>query len=127
MPTRIQRQRTKGWTAPEGAIYVGRGARWGNPYKVWLDEWDHTWWVVNPGHNGPFATKAEAHAKAQELYRHDLTTPGRHHTRLLNPVPTPADVWKHLRGCDLMCWCPPNLPCHADTLLAIANGEPPAF
>lgn len=22
-----------------------------------------------------------------------------------------------LRGHDLMCWCPTNLPCHADTLL----------
>jgi len=33
-PKRIQRQRTKGWRMPEGAIYVGRPSRWGNPYRV---------------------------------------------------------------------------------------------
>jgi hypothetical protein len=27
-----------------------------------------------------------------------------------------------LRGFDLTCWCPLDWPCHADTLLAIANG-----
>ena len=32
MPERIQRKRTKGWRMPEGAIYVGRPTKWGNPY-----------------------------------------------------------------------------------------------
>ncbi len=31
-PQRIQRQRTKGWRMPEGAIYVGRQTVWGNPF-----------------------------------------------------------------------------------------------
>ena len=26
-----------------------------------------------------------------------------------------------LAGKDLMCWCPPSQPCHADVLLEIAN------
>ena len=30
---RIQRQRTKGWRMPAGAVYVGRPTRWGNPYR----------------------------------------------------------------------------------------------
>lgn len=34
MPQRIRRQRTKGWRMPEGAVYVGRGSDWGNPYVV---------------------------------------------------------------------------------------------
>jgi hypothetical protein len=34
MPKRIQRKRTKGWRAPEGAVYVGRGSEWGNIYTV---------------------------------------------------------------------------------------------
>jgi hypothetical protein len=126
-PKRIQRRRTKGWQMPEDAIYVGRGSRWGNPWKVWRDVWDGTWWVSSSGHHGPFTSKAEANAKAVELYRLDLTTPGPHHSRMIDPVPTPADVWKHLRGRDLACWCAPGLPCHAETLLAIANGEAPAF
>ena len=33
-PKRIQRKRTKGWRMPEGAVYVGRGSKWGNPYRV---------------------------------------------------------------------------------------------
>ncbi|HEY9415508.1 MAG TPA: DUF4326 domain-containing protein [Pseudonocardia sp.] len=32
MPKRIQRQRTKGWRMPEGAVYVGRPTKWGNPF-----------------------------------------------------------------------------------------------
>jgi hypothetical protein len=38
-PQRIQRKRTKGWRMPDGAVYVGRGSRWGNPY-VMRDETD---------------------------------------------------------------------------------------
>ena len=34
MPKRIQRSRTKYWRMPEGAIYVGRGSTWGNPFSV---------------------------------------------------------------------------------------------
>jgi hypothetical protein len=36
-PIRIQRKRMKGWRMPEGAVYVGRPTRYGNPYsvKVW--------------------------------------------------------------------------------------------
>lgn len=34
MPERIQRRRTKGWKMPEGAIYVGRPTKWGNPFTV---------------------------------------------------------------------------------------------
>ena len=34
MPKRIQRKRTKGWKMPDGAVYVGRPTKWGNPYSV---------------------------------------------------------------------------------------------
>ena len=34
MPKRVQRRRTAGWRAPEGAKYVGRGTRYGNPFAV---------------------------------------------------------------------------------------------
>lgn len=33
-PIRIRRERTKGWRMPEGAVYVGRPSRWGNPFRV---------------------------------------------------------------------------------------------
>jgi hypothetical protein len=34
MTIRIQRQRTKGWRMPEGAVYVGRPSAWGNPFPT---------------------------------------------------------------------------------------------
>ena len=34
MPKRIQRKRTRGWKMPENTVYVGRGSRWGNPFRV---------------------------------------------------------------------------------------------
>jgi hypothetical protein len=34
MPVRIQRKRMKGWKAPEGAVYVGRPTKWGNPFSI---------------------------------------------------------------------------------------------
>lgn len=33
-PQRIQRKNTKGWHTPQGALYVGRGTRYGNPYLI---------------------------------------------------------------------------------------------
>lgn len=38
LPQRIQRKRTKGWRMPEGAVYVGRGTIFGNPFT--LEEYD---------------------------------------------------------------------------------------
>jgi hypothetical protein len=34
-----------------------------------------------------------------------------------------AAAREQLAGRDLMCWCPPDQPCHADVLLEIANPE----
>ena len=39
-PKRIQRRRTKGWRMPEGAVYVGRPTKWGNPWRRHSDETD---------------------------------------------------------------------------------------
>ncbi|MBK7274882.1 MAG: DUF4326 domain-containing protein [Actinomycetales bacterium] len=43
-PQRIQRQRTKGWRMPEGAVYVGRPTKWGNPFgglpRPCCEAWD---------------------------------------------------------------------------------------
>ncbi len=34
---------------------------------------------------------------------------------------TVDDVTRELRGRDLACYCPLDVPCHADILLAVAN------
>lgn len=114
MPKRIKRERTKGWRAPEGAVYVGRGSRWGNPTRVVYRRETSGWHAEhdNGGGVGTFPTPTEARRFAVEAYRHHLDT----HPFLVK------DVREQLAGRDLMCWCPPGEPCHADVLLRVANG-----
>ena len=116
MPSRIQRQRTKGWTAPlcscgcgKPAIYVGRPTKWGNPWHI-----------------GPDLTPF----MAAWLYGECLA--GRRAWPFSDPMPTKAEIRAELKGHDLMCWCPVKDPrygnrvcCHADVLLKIANMEVP--
>ena len=96
-PRRIQRQRVKGWRMPEGAVYVGRGTRWGNPFRVGKTQM----------HDIRDATAQEC----VDLYREWVTA----------PQGMVAEIREHLRGRDLACWCPLDAPCHADVLLDIAN------
>jgi hypothetical protein len=96
MPARIQRRRSRGWRQPINAIFVGRPTKWGNPYKVGVD--NHT---------------AE---EAVAFYRRDL---------IAGSLPvTVDDVCRELKGKDLVCWCEPGAPCHADVLLDVANSYP---
>lgn len=108
-PVRIQRRRTKGWRAPAGAVYVGRGTRWGNPCRIGLD--------------------ADNHGHATTLYQQWLTA---NDVTIYNPyINDDRRAWiiahvTELRGLDLMCWCPlpePGQPdhCHAAVLLRLAN------
>lgn len=117
MPQRIQRQRTKGWRAPEGAIYVGRPSKWGNPFAIgkpvgvecYSPSFHHLTVTV--------ATREAAVMWFESILTADYST----------SVPTvfePPHGWMAaLRGHDLMCWCPLDQPCHADVLLELANRE----
>jgi hypothetical protein len=100
-PKRIQRQRTKGWRMPEGAVYVGRPTRWGNP-----------WFLGSPliGHR-PDSTDWDGDdiVRWYRLWVHE---------HALAADPSFLDT---LRGRDLACWCSLDQPCHADVLLELAN------
>ena len=123
-PRRIQRKRTKGWRMPEGAVYVGRPSRWGNPYTVEMmqariDE------LVAAGIGEP--GELNARDLAVEAFRCDLTYgPDSRwwwygpHNQIIAIKGGLQDG--ELRGRDLACWCPLSSPCHADVLLEIANG-----
>lgn len=117
VPVRIQRRRTRGWRAHAGAVYVGRPTVWANPVRVHRrgDAWEVT--TVRDGELlVETETRREAHAAAVALYREHLERPR-------NPwwfYARREDV-AALAGRDLMCWCPPGLPCHADVLLELAN------
>lgn len=95
-PKRIKRERTTGWTMPEGAVYVGRPTRWGNPYIIGKD-----------GDASACVAKYRAYWDAW-----------------LFEEPGAEDRLKRLLGGkDLACWCNLTSPCHADVLLELANGQ----
>lgn len=98
-PQRIQRKRTKDWKMPNGAVYVGRPSRYGNPFVV--GERDFYGEVPTAEH-------------AVRLYASWMATPG------IWSLPSPPDL-EPLRGKNLACWCPIGSPCHADVLLEMAN------
>ena len=108
VPQRIQRQRTKGWRMPEGAIYVGRPSKWGNPYKIGDESAFIGAQELFSMDEGPLTA-----FEAKELFRIAIN-------RYVLSV-TPEYVRHELRGCDLVCWCPLDQPCHADVLLELAN------
>lgn len=118
-PARFQRRRTKGWRAPAGAVYVGRPTLYGNPFqvarvgKLWIVCVD-----AAPGVTGrTVATvfnERDARQTARDEFRAMLRTPGGGEQ---------AEFFAHkLHGRDLTCWCPLDMPCHADVLLELANG-----
>jgi hypothetical protein len=84
---RIQRQRTKGWRMPEGAIYVGRPTRWGNLFTL-----GPAWRRVDG-----FRSHLE-HALAKGWMD-----------------PSYLDDLRGATA--LACWCPLDQPCHADVLI----------
>lgn len=133
-PNRIQRRRTKGWRAPEGAIYVGRPTRWGNPFDG----------------AGPFVAKAASvlglgSPDEAAAALHAAWIRGARYVESLRPwgprleftegriagaawlegtgvldLPKTPELGP-LRGRDLMCWCSLRRPCHADNLIQVAN------
>lgn len=120
-PKRIQRKCTKGWRMPEGAVYVGRPGRWGNPYRVIGGTVFGPPRPIEGGDLVAYSTHAPAEdavAEAVRKYRRDIDCAIR--SRL-----TTDEIRARLAGRDLACWCPLSSPCHADVLLEIANATPP--
>lgn len=116
---------------PEGAVYVGRPTRWGNPIPIK----GLLWTAVTLGYR---ADRAGRQACAVELYRRYLLEPEKlflaklddldlpkhsnDETSVILPAPPSLeDIRTHLGDKNLVCWCPLDAPCHADILLSLAN------
>ena len=103
---RIQRQRTKGWRMPEGAVYVGRPSEWGNPFDAER--------LGQQGAVDAFAVHVSAYFGWEDrMFR-----------RMFHPLPVESrafDEWlAPLRTATaLACWCPLDEPCHADVLIGL--------
>ena len=69
--------------------------------------------VARPSKWGnPYPVAVQGRAEAVRLYR----------DHLLADPDLIAAARAELAGRDLACWCPPGEACHADVLLAVANG-----
>jgi hypothetical protein len=112
-PTRYQRKRSKGWKKPPGAVLVTRPSKYGNPYRITkLEDGYHI--VVQMRKpvtlSIAFPDKRQAAEFAVKSFR-SLAQVSREWKQYI----------EELRGKDLVCWCKPGEPCHADVLLELAN------
>lgn len=89
---------------PEGAVYVGRPTKWGNPFKVG---------ALDPYHEHLVESAKRMDAQAA-VNHYEVRYLGRN-------LPDRDEIIAELRDKDLACWCRLDDPCHADVLLAIAN------
>lgn len=105
-PRRVKLSRKKGWRLPPNTVTVARPTPWGNPFVKGRD-----------------GAAADCVARYRRLMQGEIATDvqasAEEQQRVL------AHVRQHvhtLRGRNLACWCPLDGPCHADTLLELANG-----
>lgn len=113
-PKRIQRRRTKGWRMPDGAVYVGRPTKWGNPYD---------WRIYS---SSAFPLGAEEPIGVSKMSRRrfavvDFEALVKGWVDGGPSYPSLDEIRSELAGRDLACWCPLDQPCHADVLLELAN------
>jgi hypothetical protein len=82
---------------PRGVCWIGDASAYTNPFRVAI-----------PG-------EPASHAEAAGAYLRWLLEPGRAALR--------EQARRELRGLDLACDCPADLPCHGDVLLELVNGD----
>ncbi len=133
LPRRIQRQRTRGWKMPPNTVYVGRPSFFGNhistctrPHNCALrpcaccdDATDGRNWCCVSAYREYVSSGVEKRASRTGLFQYALDASVGYPTRheLIERLP-------ELRGKNLACWCPLDMPCHADVLLELANASP---
>lgn len=98
---------------PEGAVYVGRPTKWGNPFII-----------------GEYGNREQV-VKIFRLVAEHVMVPFTEQgsTLSIDFGSDQLNQWKltfdrddilELRGKDLVCWCAPEA-CHADILMELAN------
>lgn len=145
-PVRIRRRRTRGWRMPEGAVYVGRGSKWGNPFALRTREGlARVPAALNEGRPWEYEDRISADGMQHDFF-HGEGRVTRCTVRYLTPaesvlcyrsvvmgdgwpvlhagwygLPSIDAIRAELAGRDLACWCVEGEPCHADWLLSVAN------
>ena len=135
-PIRIQRSRQHKQISPNGLpiTYVGRGSRWGNPFKVvkcaggkWTvktDGIDNCKELLSKHCKAVYDTREEAVTDAINCYNFWLlpySHKGGSMMEFYQSMAQTESVIESLKGKNLSCWCKVGEPCHGDVLLEIAN------
>lgn len=88
---------------PSNTVKVDRSTRWGNPFVI-----------------GEHGTQEVCVALFNKLMHGGLPKAEQTPERMAYRRMVLEQVGE-LRGCNLACWCNEDSPCHADTLLQLAN------
>jgi hypothetical protein len=102
---------------PGNTVYVGRGSKWGNPFKIGdkLSEVDPEFLTI--------ALLSKEESDAGEITRDiaiDLFQDWIYYSQDSEAIWMRENI-KLLKGKSLACWCAAGENCHADYLLKIAN------
>lgn len=136
-PVRIQRSRQKKQVSPNGLpiVYVGRGSKWGNPFKIVpmgggffaIEATEQGEYVRNILLNygkGLYDSRRDAAKAAVRCYQ-EFVAPYKHSdgnlTTFFHSMALIDGATSELKGKNLSCWCGLDEICHADFLLELAN------
>jgi hypothetical protein len=129
-PVRIQRSRQHKQVSPNGLpiVYVGRGSRWGNPFKLVLIK--KQWHVVakeNEKWNVLLKTNSHDEAlnfslKSYQYWLMPYTHKDGDIEKFYQSTAVYESIVSELKGKNLACWCNLKEKCHADILLKLAIG-----
>jgi len=128
-PVRVKRERKGGWKMPPNTVYVGRGTKWGNPFKV-VEVADNEWHVVakeNDTWNVLLKTNSHDEAlnfslKSYQYWLMPYTHKDGDIEKFYQSTAVLESIISELKGKNLACWCSLDSKCHADILLELANG-----
>lgn len=102
---------------PDGAIYVGRPSRWGNPFEVGRFGRERSIALFRNALTGYWTPSLFTDDEPDDLVGDAYRT-----FHWMREARRRSDIARlDLRGQDLACWCPLDQPCHADVLLELAN------
>ena len=123
---RIQRRRVKGWKMPRNTTYVGRGSKWGNPFKLMGDMI-----YVDAGHRRKILSKwvlfyqdgGHTIEEVVALYYNMIIN---NYKGEVEPEIKQKFTWireniQLLKGKNLACWCSNKSCCHGDVLLDLVS------
>lgn len=129
-PVRVQLSRKAGWRMPANTVWVARPSFFGShistctrphncalrPCECCDEATDGRNWCCVLAYREYVVSGIEKRASHTGLFRYALDGSIGYPSRaeLVRRLP-------ELRGKNLACWCPLDVPCHADVLLEIAN------